>query len=328
MKRLLIIICSIVLLVGVTVPAIAFGILNADKVQIKKEYKQADYGDDISLLMREPKDWRQFDISDVGLNAYDVSRIDGSTATIPVTAELFRQLGDRYGDRYSNYPDHSKTSEAYENLIYGSREVVLAVAPSEEIKALAQQEEIVFDITPFALDGFVFIVNVDNPVNSLTQQQVRDIYSGKITNWKDVGGNDEIIEPFQRNADSGSQSAMVDFMGDAKLIDPPTANYYEGMFGMINGVAAYDNGKASIGYTYNYYLNAMDNDGVKAISIDGVAPTNDNFASGAYPITTSYYVVLRDSAQEGSAVRNIKNFLLSDKGQEMIAMLGYCPIKK
>jgi ABC-type phosphate transport system, periplasmic component len=328
MKRLVIIICSVVLLLGVTVPAVAFGIINADKVIVRKNYKEVDFADDVYLLMQEPKNWRDLDLSDAGFNEYDVSMIDGSTATIPVTAELFRQLGDRYGDLYSNYPDHSKTSEAYEKLLSGERNVVLAVAPSEEIKALAQRGNMVFDIEPFALDGFVFIVNVDNPVNSLTQQQVRDIYSGKITNWKEVGGNDETIEAFQRNADSGSQSAMVEFMGDAKLIDPLEANYFTGMSGMISGVAAYDNGKASIGYTYNYYLNAMDNDQVKAISIDGIAPTNDNFANGTYPITTSYYVVLRDKAATGFEAQNIKKFLLSDKGQEMVAMLGYCPVKK
>ena len=327
MKKLLMVICSIVLLVGITVPAIAFGILNADKVPIRKEYSDVDYGDDEYLLRQKPKNWRKLDIGDVGFSEYDISLIDGSTATIPVTAELFRQMG-----REGFYPDHSKTSDAYRNLIFGGRDVVLAVAPSDNIKELAEYEEVEFDITPFALDGFVFIVNKNNPIENLTAQQVKDIYSGKITNWKEVGGNNETIEPFQRNEDSGSQSAMVTFMGDTKLMAPlEVQQRFTAMGGMIGGVASYNNGKASIGYTYKYYLNAMDNDQVKAIKIDGVAPTNDNFANGTYPIITSYYVALRKDDAKSADYRHdlrIKELLISDKGQEMIEMLGYCPIKK
>ena len=323
MKKLLMVICSIVLLVGVTVPAIAFGILNADKVLVRKDYSDVDYGDDEYLLRQEPKNWRKLDIGDVGFDEFDISSIDGSTATIPVTSELYRQVGS---NEYF-YPNHNKTSGAYKNLIYKARDVVLAVAPSDDIKELAEYEKVEFDITPFALDGFVFIVNKNNPVENLTSQQVKDIYSGKIVNWKDVGGNDEIIEPFQRNEDSGSQSAMVTFMGDTKLMTPLKARTFMGMGGMIDGVAKYDNGGASIGYTYKYYLNALNNDEVKAISIDGVAPTNDNFANGTYPIITSYYVVARSEFLEGSNAQKIKDFLLSAKGQDMIEMLGYCPIK-
>ncbi len=74
------------------------------------------------------------------------------------------------------------------------------------------------NLEPVAKEGFVFVVSKDNPVESLTQQQIRDIYSGKITNWSEVGGNDEEIIPYQRNNDSGSQNYMNEFMKASGLI--------------------------------------------------------------------------------------------------------------
>ncbi len=67
------------------------------------------------------------------------------------------------------------------------------------------------------------MVNAKNPVDALSQQQIKDIYSGKITNWKQVGGSDEPIVAYQRNTDSGSQNYMIDFMGETPLMDAPTA---------------------------------------------------------------------------------------------------------
>lgn len=71
----------------------------------------------------------------------------------------------------------------------------------------AEESGVTLIYTPFAREAFVFIVNVDNPVNSLTEQQVRDIFSGAITNWRTVGGNDQRSRP-QRPEDSGSQTVM------------------------------------------------------------------------------------------------------------------------
>ena len=92
-------------------------------------------------------------------------------------------------------------------------------------KSDASQEEhardrgVEFEYTPVGREGFVFLVNASNPVDSLTIEQVKGIYSGKITTWKEVGGNDEPIQAYQRNSNSGSQSMMVRFMGDTPLMN-------------------------------------------------------------------------------------------------------------
>lgn len=98
--------------------------------------------------------------------------------------------------------------------------------------------------TPFAREAFVFIVNADNPVNSLTEQQVRDIFSGAITNWRAVGGDDQEIQTWQRPEDSGSQTVMLSqVMKNVRMISPQETEVASVMEGMINVVAEYRNTK-------------------------------------------------------------------------------------
>lgn len=85
-----------------------------------------------------------------------------------------------------------------------------------------------YQMDPFATDALVFLVNQSNPVDSLTADQVRDIYTGKITNWSQVGGDDVGIVPFQRNAGAGSQGAMERLvMGGQPMMEAP-ADYVRG----------------------------------------------------------------------------------------------------
>jgi phosphate transport system substrate-binding protein len=73
-----------------------------------------------------------------------------------------------------------------------------------------------------AREGFVFVTNPDNPVKSLTEDELRGIYAGEITNWAEVGGDNAPIYAYQRNLDSGSQTYMNRFMGETAMTTPPT----------------------------------------------------------------------------------------------------------
>jgi len=123
---------------------------------------------------------------------------------------------------------------------------------------MAKKNNIELIIKPVCYDAFVFITNKDNPVSNLTFDQVQKIYTGEITNWKQVGGNDEKIIAYQREEDSGSQTTMEQqVMKGKRMIKPITTNVIEFMDQLIKVVGEYDNSRASIGYTFKYYIDTL-----------------------------------------------------------------------
>ena len=103
----------------------------------------------------------------------------------------------------------SGTHGAYTNLIEGKCDVIIASRDiSRNEKAAAESLGVELETAPLAIDALVFIVNPKNPVKNLTADQIRKIYTGEITNWKEVGGVDHAITPYIRDADSGSQEKM------------------------------------------------------------------------------------------------------------------------
>ena len=299
---------------------------------VKPSYISGTYSSNTNSSTARPDNWYQIVSNTDRFSKYDLRDIDGSTATIPITAELIRQFCDVQDDSMiGGYFRHNTTGTAYENLILKkhNKGIILVTEPSDDELAMAAENNVQLEVDPIALDGFVFITHKDNPVESLTLDQIRDIYSGVITNWSEVGGLDEEIIPYTRDRNSGSQTAFENMVmeGAPVYIHPDTkTTMVEGMGGLIELVANYRNGTQSIGYTFNYYLNNLyKNDDIKVINIDGISPDNENLLDGSYPLTSAYYAVtLRGGSQKAE---EIKDFLLSDEGQEMIELAGYCPVR-
>lgn len=275
--------------------------------------------------------------------------IDGSTVCVPMAIEFARQHLGFNDEDVTDFVDFSTTHYAYENLIterddlYGcftyndkfmtdykrdAVDLVIATHPSDEELKMAEDAGIELILEPVCYDAFVFITHKDNPVESLTVQQVKDIYSGKIKNWKDVGGNNEKIRAFQREKNSGSQTAMERLiMGGADMIDPIEIKVIEGMGALVDAVAEYENQTASLGYTYRYYIdNLYKNDEIKAIAIEGIYPTDENIRNGSYPYTTNYYGVIRKEDEAGRAGQFLK-WILSEEGQKCVGQAGYITMK-
>ena len=171
-------------------------------------------------------------------------------------------------------------------------------------------------------------VHKDNPVENLTTEQIQKIYSGEITNWKDVGGNDEEIVAFQRNEGSGSQSMLKRFMGDKTIMEAPTEQVNDFMSGIIERVSNYKNKTNSIGFSFRYYLEGIiKNPDIKMVRIDGVAPTAENIKNRKYSITTSLYAVTyKDNPNEN--IGKLIDWVLSSEGQEIIEKTGYVGVNK
>lgn len=262
----------------------------------------------------------------------DLPRIDASLATQPlVSAAVKNFTGEDISDDDLEY---SNTHPGYIKLIDGEKDIIVVTEPSEEELAYAKQKGVELEVIPVVKEGFVFYVNGKNPVDSLTLEQIQDIYSGKITNWKEVGGEDEKIIPYQRPVNSGSQTGILSLvMKDKKMMDPVN-NIIETMEGIIAAVADYKDGKGSMGYSYYYYATAMYNlidenseNGVKLLGVDGVVPSYDTIKDDSYPIKTNYYIVLRKDEPEDSKARKFANDLLSARGQAVAKEAGYVPVK-
>jgi phosphate transport system substrate-binding protein len=299
-----------------------------------------DYGSfssNVNVLLKRPDDWKKI-IDEPVIDIEEMDIIDGSTATIPITIELFRQF---YGmndydteTRYANR--HNTTHKAYLNLInralpstrYKSEiiSLIFVTPPSDEELQAAAEKGVTLDMAAIAKDGFVFITHKDNPVDSLTVEQIRGIYSGAIANWKDVGGKDLPIKAYQRELNSGSQTAMLNLvMKGIPMIEPIDTTIYVGMGDLVDAVAEYQNGPASIGYTYNYYINNLyKNENVKTLKVEGISSDDANLINGTYPFTTAYFAVMRADERADSPARKLRDFLLSEKGQRLIEMAGYC----
>lgn len=252
-------------------------------------------------------------------------RIDASTAIQPLTEAIKEDfVGEDAAEIETEYLD---THYGVLGVVDGTRDVCFMSYPSEEELAYAKEKNVELEIVKATNSAFVFIVNVDNPVNSLTLEQIRGIYSGKITNWKEVGGEDAEIIPYQRPVNSGSQSGMLQLvMKDTPMMQAPKTQLTVGMGDLVDAIAQYDNSRYALGYSYYYYVNTMyKRDTIKMLAIDGVAPNKDTIRAGEYPIMTSGWLVFRKDEPEDSMTRKWVKTLTSKRGASVIEAAGYVP---
>lgn len=273
--------------------------------------------------------------------------IDGSTVAVPMVMEFARQHLPLTETDLQSFVFLSTTHPSYEHLIgrqpNGSPlvpslaaamdekhpvDLLIATEPSQDELAMAETAGVTLAKKPVCYDAFVFITNTDNPVHSLSVEQLRQIYTGEITNWQEVGGLDAPIIPYQRSANSGSQTAMENLvMGGQPLSASPRNYVTDSMSGLVERVGDFDSGIHSLGYTYRFYIDTLyKNDHIKAIAIDGVEPTNENLRNGAYPFTTYYYGVIRAGEEDGPGGRFLE-WMLSQEGQRSIEQAGYIPME-
>ena len=257
----------------------------------------------------------------------NLPRIDGAAALFPVYSAFVNAVYPNTTKLHDGIFEYNNTPDGYRLLAEKETDIFIGVYPSDEQRAYAEENQTTFEYTPIGTEAFVFFVHKDNPITNLTTEQIKDIYSGKITNWKDVGGKNEKIAAFQRNEGSGSQSMLKRFMGDTPITDAPTEMVNDLMAGIIEQVADYKSKTNSIGFSFRYYVEGIiKNPDIKMISIDGAAPTSENIRNGSYPILTPIYAVTYKENQNGN-VDKLLEWILSDEGQYIINETGYVGIK-
>lgn len=255
-------------------------------------------------------------------------RLNGSTSTVPLGQAIASVLLGESREDVADLIQFSKTTQSYRELMWGFADLLIAAEPAEVIWQEKEEAGFEWEMEPFAVDALVFIVNADNPVDSLTTEQVRKIYTGEITNWSQVGGDDLDIVPFQRNAEAGSQTAMMKLvMKDLPMMEAP-ADYVRGEMGdLIEAVAAFDGSANAIGYTVYYYANDMKMaEGLKILAIDGVDPDPDTIRSGQYPFLNNYYVLTAAGSADDAPAKILYDWILSEEGQTLVAHEGYVSV--
>lgn len=255
--------------------------------------------------------------------------LDGAAALVPVYASVINEVypegsvtyeggtfsdDNRYGENFS--PDSAmqfhNTIRGFDALLDGSVDLFFTAYPSEDQLASAREKGVELEIIPVGLEAFVFFVNKKNPVDSLTVSEIRAIYRGQITNWKDAGGPDRSINPLLRIKNSGSQTMMEKFMENHMIKS-------RGIFAVFG---------ASIGYSFRYYLSGMvANDKVKMLAVNGIYPDEDNIRNSRYPLTANFYVVYRKDNTNPN-VGKLVDWLLSEEGQKLIEGCGYVALAK
>ena len=214
----------------------------------------------------------------------------------------------------------------YYRLIYGDVDLFFGARPSANQMEEARNNNDEIVSIPIGKEAFVFFVEADNPIDTLSSQQLKQIYSGEIRNWKQVGGKNQKIIAFQRPEESGSQIMMKYFLGDTTLKDADTIETIDPMSGIIKKVKQYHNEQGAIGYTFRYFLEELnEEDGVKMLAIDGVYPSVETIRDGTYPILVDLVVSKMESNQKEN-VDKVIDFLLSEDGQEIIEKTGYGPL--
>ena len=258
----------------------------------------------------------------------NLPEMDGSTSTIPLEGGIIASLFDLTQEEAEAGVAHSTTYGSFNNLMEDKCDIIFSTPLSEEQLNTAKSKNIELELVPVVYEGFVFVVNASNPVDTLTQQQIKDIYSGKITNWKEVGGNDAEIVAYQRNETSGSQNYMTAFMKDSQLMEPKTDFIPASMVGLMDAVATYDNAENAIGYSVYAYAADMYGNGneIKFIKVDGVEPTKATMASKEYPLLNYNYAIYNKAKEDSTTVDDLCEWLLNYNGQVAMSKAGYIPI--
>lgn len=246
----------------------------------------------------------------------DLPVIDGAAALYPICSAAVNAVYPEDSVEFdgSDFTSDSKlqmrnTRGAYKAVVDGDSDIIICAKPSEEQIRYAADNGVELELVPIGCEAFVFLVNGENPVDDLSIEQIKGIYSGEFTDWSQLGGKKMPINPLTRNAGSGSQTAMLSFMNGTAIKKNP--------LGFIG---------SPIGFSFRYYVeDVVEHGNVKMLSLNGVYPNKENISDGSYPIVSNFYAVYNKS-NDNPNIGSFINWMLSDEGQYIIEETGYIPL--
>lgn len=253
-----------------------------------------------------------------GIAANNKLQIDGSTTVGPI--------GDAFAEAFKTlYPDCaitvSKTGsgDGIAALIDGRCDIAMS---SRFLKDAEFKKAVVNDVYPvahvIAMDGVCPIVHPSNPISELTIEQIRAIYKGEIKNWKEVGGVDMPIVVISRDTSSGTYESFNEMVMHKEKMAPNV----EYVNSNPQAHARVKSTEGAIAYVGIGFLDRY----VKALKVNGVAPSRSTIAKGIFPVARPLFLFTNGYPKLGSMAHAFVTFHLTEKGQEIIESKGFVPL--
>jgi phosphate transport system substrate-binding protein len=281
-----------------------------------------------------------------GITRENYPRVDGATSTRALNMMIAcKLLGVPYvwgsvsqtpessvwpldGNGYSDenfLGGRIKTSQTYGammNLIEGKTDIILrSTTASPDEKAAALAAGVTLTETPIALDAFVFLKNSANQVKSLTLDQIRKIYTKKITNWSEVGGDKAPMKVFARPRNSGSEEALRELVMDGQEpAEFPEEQYVPTMMGLFGEIGRE---KYAVGYIFKNYKEMIMRRYEPVFAIDGIYPDPTTMRNRTYPLTTEVYAIIRSDLDRNSMAYKLYEWLQTESAQTVLAECGF-----
>jgi phosphate transport system substrate-binding protein len=245
-------------------------------------------------------------------------QIDGSTTVGPI-ADAFAEA---FKNKYSNLDITIKKTGSGDGaaaLVDGRCNIAIMSRFMKEKEFRKAVENGIFPVAHVvAMDGVCVVVHPSNPVKELTTQQVREIYIGKITNWKQVGGPDLKIVAISRDTSSGTFETFHKLIMKKKEM----ASKVEYVNSNPQAHARVKTTVGAIGYVGIGFLDSN----VKTLKLDGVMPSKETISSGIFPVARPLFMFTNGYPKLGSMTHRFCSFYLSETGQEIIEAKGFVPV--
>jgi len=254
-----------------------------------------------------------------GVSAQDAKIvIDGSTTVGPI-AKQFAEHFMKEKKGLNITVGESGSGNGAKSLINGTCDIATMsrAMKGEEVEA-AKGKGVNAVQHVVAFDGLAIVVHPSNPVQGLTVAQVRDVYLGKVKSWKDLGGPDKPIVLISRDTNSGTYEAFEGLVMKKEKIAEGAE--YVGSSGAIR--QRVQSTPAAIGYVGLGFVDET----VKALVIDGVAPTAETVLSKQYPVSRELYLYTNGDPKAGTALAEFVGFCKTEKGRQIVSDIGFVPV--
>lgn len=241
----------------------------------------------------------------------------GSTALQPLAEEAAAEFIELYPE-VSMTVQGGGSGTGINQVVGGAAQIGNSDVPSAE---KIEDSSISLVDTKVAGIGFAIAVNEDVKIDSLTTEQIQDIFSGKVTNWKELGGDDKAIQVINRPASSGTRATF-----DKTMMHEATINDSIGTVQDSNGSVeqAVNTTPGAISYLAMSYLIGENKGALKTVKINGVEASNKNIVAGEYPFWAYEYMVTKE--EPTGAIKGYMDYVKSEEFASTVEEMGYIPI--